>query len=81
MRFPILKKINMKNTSYIGISLISLIFGIIFIPRIIDRVRNKEIVESDRLNINERDPGKLVYIEQYEGKKKVPDFKFINQEI
>ncbi len=70
----------MKNKSYIGISLIILIFGIIFIPRIIDRVRNNDIVESDRLNLKEKEPGKLVYIEQYEGKKKVPDFKFINQD-
>ena len=70
----------MKNSSYIGISLIILIFGIIFIPRIIDRVQNREIVESDRLNVKDKEPGKLVYIEQYEGKKKVPDFKFINQD-
>lgn len=70
----------MKNSSYIGISLIILIFGIIFIPRIIDRVQNQEIVESDRLNVKGKEAGKLVYIEQYEGKKKVPDFKFINQD-
>lgn len=70
----------MKNSSYIGISLIILIFGIIFIPRIIDRIQNKEIVESDRLNINQNDPEELVYIEQYEGNKKVPDFSFINQD-
>lgn len=70
----------MKNSSYIGISLIILIFGIIFIPRIIDRVQNKDVVESDRLNVKEKDPEKLVYIEQYEGKKKVPPFEFINQD-
>ena len=70
----------MKNSSYIGISLIILIFGIIFIPRIIDRVQNKDVVESDRLNVKEKNPEKLVYIEQYEGKKKVPPFEFINQD-
>lgn len=70
----------MKNSSYIGISLIILIFGIIFIPRIIDKVQNKEIVESDRLNVKGKTSEKLVYIEQYEGKKKVPDFSFVNQD-
>lgn len=73
----------MKNSSYIGISLIILIFGIIFIPRIIDKVRNKEVVEADRLNVRgvkAKNPEKLVYIEQYGSNKKVPDFEFINQE-
>jgi len=70
----------MKNSSYIGISLIILIFGIIFIPRIIDRVKNKEVVESDRLNVKGKTSEKLVYIEQYEGNKKVPAFEFINQD-
>lgn len=73
----------MKNKSYIGISLIILIFGIIFIPRIIDKVQNNEIVESDRLNVKDRsktkDPQKMVYIEQYGEKKRVPDFSFVNQ--
>ena len=39
-----------KKYSYIGITLIILIFGIIFIPKIIDRVQDNEIVEADRLN-------------------------------
>ncbi len=70
----------MKNSSYIGISLIILIFGIIFIPRIIERVQNRDVVESDRLNVGENDPEELVYIDQYEGNKKVPDFSFVNQD-
>ena len=43
----------MNNKSYIGISLIILIFGIIFIPKIIDRISNDEVVKNDRLNIGE----------------------------
>src|SRR5690606_28412901 len=70
----------MRNSSYIGISLISLFNSIILIPRIIDRVKNKEGVDSDRLNVRERTSEKLVYIEQYEGNKKVPPFEFINQD-
>lgn len=71
----------MKNTSYIGISFIILIFGIIFIPKIIDRISNDEVVENDRLNIQKppSNTGELSYIELYGENKKVPDFKFINQ--
>jgi protein SCO1 len=40
----------MKNKSYIGISFIILVFGIIFIPRIIDRIKNDDVTKIDRLN-------------------------------
>ena len=42
----------MKNKSYIGISFIILVFGIIFIPRIIERIKNDDVTKMDRLNIN-----------------------------
>lgn len=72
----------MKNTSYIGISLIILIFGIIFIPKIVDRISNDEIVENDRLNIGKvpTTSKELSYIELYGENKKVPDFQFVNQD-
>ncbi|MCM4158367.1 SCO family protein [Antarcticibacterium flavum] len=72
----------MKNTSYIGISLVILIFGIIFIPKIVDRVSNNDVVKSDRLNVNKATPrpDEMLYIEQYGEKKKVPEFSFVNQE-
>jgi protein SCO1/2 len=41
----------MKNKSYIGISLIILVFGIIIVPKIVDRVQNNDIVRGDRLNV------------------------------
>ena len=41
----------MKNKSYIGTAFISLVFGIYAIPRIIDRVKNNDVVKGDRLNI------------------------------
>jgi protein SCO1/2 len=41
----------MKNKSYIGISFIVLLFGIIFIPKIIDRVKNNDVIQNDRLNV------------------------------
>ena len=40
----------MKNKSYIGISLIILVFGIIFIPRIVNRVKNGSVVQNDRMS-------------------------------
>jgi protein SCO1/2 len=41
----------MKNKSYIGISLIILVFGIIIVPKIVERVKNNDIVKGDRLNV------------------------------
>ena len=72
----------MKNKSYIGISLIILIFGIIFIPKIIERISNGSVVDADRLNINKEtaETPDLVYITQYGERKKVPEFKFVNQD-
>ena len=40
----------MKNKSYIGISFIILVFGIIFIPRIIDRIQNGSTLDKNRLH-------------------------------
>ncbi|RKS00764.1 MULTISPECIES: SCO family protein [unclassified Flavobacterium] len=40
----------MKNKSYIGLSFIILVFGIIFIPKIINRVKNGTVVQGDRID-------------------------------
>jgi len=42
----------MKNKSYIGISFIILIFGIIFIPKIIDRIKDGSVVKNDRMSLS-----------------------------
>lgn len=44
----------MKNKSYIGISLVILIFGIVFVPKIVERLKNNDVVKSDRLNVQTR---------------------------
>lgn len=65
------------NYSYIGISFIILLFGIIFIPKIINRISNKEIVDQDRHNlerVGDRNPSDLVTI------GRVPSFNLINQD-
>lgn len=40
----------MKNKSYIGISLVILVFGIIFVPKIVGRFKNDNIVKGERLD-------------------------------
>ena len=70
---------NKSKYHYIWISLIILIFGIIFIPRIVDRFKEGTVVENDRMNVT--DPAdKLAYIIRNDEKRKVPPFAFINQD-
>ena len=67
----------MKNKSYIGISFIILVFGIIFIPRIIKRINQEEVTKIDRLNIpgsKETSEDLLVSI------GKAPKFSLTNQD-
>ncbi len=40
----------LKNKSYIGISLIILLFGIYAVPKIIDRIQNGAVVKGERLD-------------------------------
>ena len=74
---------NKTNYSYVGIAFIILVFGIIFIPRIIDRISNETIVEGgDRLHKKTAKPTKsdLAFLEINGEAKKVPSFSFTNQE-
>lgn len=74
----------MKNYSYIGIFLVILIFGIIVVPEIMERVSDREMVTSNRSdNENNRkrvSDATLPYIMINGEKKKIPDFEFVNQE-
>lgn len=45
----------MKNKSYIGTAFIILVFGILVVPKIVDRVKNDDIVKNDRLSKTESD--------------------------
>ncbi|MGJ8591099.1 MAG: SCO family protein [Aquaticitalea sp.] len=69
--------------SYVGVALIILVFGIIFVPRIVDRMTNNSVVENDRLNISSDNESKsasdLVYLEINGEPKKVPAFSFKDQ--
>jgi len=75
---------NKTNYSYIGMAFIILVFGIIFIPRIVDRIKNGDISRNDRMSQgqdnNFKDVSALSFIEINGDPKKVPAFSFINQE-
>jgi protein SCO1/2 len=53
-----------KNKSYIGISLVILIFGIYAVPKIVSRIKGDEVVKGDRLdNVNANgETAKLILI-------------------
>ncbi|MBD3891688.1 SCO family protein [Olleya marilimosa] len=77
------------NYSYVGISFIILLFGIIFIPKIIDRVSNKDINRTDESRSkgvivnsksNTADKSDVGYLVINEERKKVPEFSFTNQD-
>ena len=68
-----------KKYTYIWVSLIVLIFGIIVIPRIVDRIKSGTVVENDRMNT--ATAGKaLNYITLNGKKRKVPSFQLLNQD-
>lgn len=70
----------MKNKyTYVWVSLVILVFGIIFVPRIVDRVKSGTMVDSDRMNIKNNN-GQLAYIVLDGKKRKVPSFAFMDQD-
>ena len=66
----------MKKYSYIGISFIVLIFGIIVFPKIMDRIENQSINDTKRLSISD----KPSFIKLDGENRKVEDFLFLNQD-
>jgi protein SCO1/2 len=71
------------NYSYVGIALIILVFGIIFIPRIVDRITSDDVTreESRSKNVSTQvsDQTKLAFLNINGEPKKVPEFSFTNQ--
>ena len=67
----------MKKGSTIGLIIVLLIFGYLFIPKIIGRISDNSIISSNRsvkLGYNALD-----FIRLNGEAKKVPDFLFLNQ--
>lgn len=72
------------NYSYIGIAFIVLIFGIIFVPRIAERISNNDISRQESRSDQKRETPKkssdLVFIPNNGENRKVPNFAFANQD-
>jgi protein SCO1/2 len=76
---------NKINYSYVGIAFIILVFGIIFIPKIIERVSNDDITREESRSNDVSLPPKsqssdLMFLEINGERKKVPTFSFVNQD-
>jgi len=70
------------NYSYIGIAFIILVFGIIFIPKIIDRISNNDITREESRTDQVKDnpfASDLEYLIINGERKRVPDFSFTDQ--
>ncbi|MFD0796475.1 SCO family protein [Maribacter chungangensis] len=68
-----------KKYTYVWVSLIVLIFGIIVVPIIVDRLKSGTIVDMDRMDTVPQEKG-LSYVLLNDVKRKVPSFQFINQD-
>tara|TARA_B100000780_G_scaffold103486_1_gene72386 strand:+ start:2939 stop:3634 length:696 start_codon:yes stop_codon:yes gene_type:complete len=66
----------MSKLKYVGLFLVVLIFSILFIPKILNRITNKTIVQSSR----SQSAIPLSYIFLNGEPKKVPEFTFLNQD-
>ncbi|WP_417443009.1 SCO family protein [Joostella sp.] len=65
----------MKNKSYIVVGFVVLVFGIIFIPKIIERIQNGTVVDTDRHAIGEKKMEASDLLKMGE----VPSFEFVDQ--
>lgn len=68
-----------RKYGYIVVSLVILIFGIIFIPRIVDRLKKGNRVVNDRMSSSTLSQD-LQFIVNNGVKRKVPEFRFLNQD-
>ena len=73
----------MSDKKNILIIILIVAFGLVFVPRIIDRVNNDDISRSESRSLKfdnfEKNIQPLPYLLLNNERKKVPDFKFINQ--
>ena len=71
------------NKRNILIGIVIIVFGLVFVPRVIDRVKNNDISRSEsrslKLDNFEKNIESLPYLLINNERKMVPDFKFINQ--
>ncbi len=65
--------------TYVWVSFVILVFGIIFIPRIINSVQNDSVVVNDRMSVKDNTDA-LSYLIIDGKKRRVPQFAFVNQD-
>ncbi|UII80849.1 SCO family protein [Flagellimonas sp. CMM7] len=70
---------NKKKYTYVWVSLIILVFGIIFIPKIVNRLKSDSVVQKDRMSVRSLQKG-VGFIINNGQKRKVPAFSFLNQD-
>ncbi|MFD2552058.1 SCO family protein [Bizionia sediminis] len=75
------------NYSYVGISFVILVFGIWFVPRIVNRITQDDTVRNasrseqvSTLDFSKGEASDLVYLNINGEPKKVPEFSFTNQD-
>ncbi|TYB78391.1 SCO family protein [Bizionia myxarmorum] len=78
---------NKSNYSYIGIAFVILVFGIWFVPRIVDRFTQGDTVRNDnrseqitKSDYSKKEKSDLMFININGVPKKVPPFSFTNQD-
>ena len=73
----------MNSKKNIIIIILILAFGLVFVPRIIDRVKNDDVSRSESRSLKfdnfEKNIEPVAYLLVNKQRKKVPDFRFINQ--
>ena len=73
----------MINKRNVLIIILLIVFGLVFVPRIIDRVKNNDISRSEsrslKLDNFEKNIKPLPYLLMNNERKKVPEFNFVNQ--
>lgn len=73
----------MMNKRNILIGIVIIVFGLVFVPKVIDRVKNSDISRSEsrslKLDNFEKNIKPLPYLLMNNERKKVPEFNFVNQ--
>jgi len=70
------------NYSYVSIAFIILVFGIIFVPKIVDRIKNDDITREESRSDQVKDNSSatdLQYLIINGERKRVPEFSFTDQ--
>ena len=73
----------MINKRNILIIILLIVFGLVFVPKVVDRVKNNDISRSEsrslKLDNFEKNIKPLPYLLMNNERKKVPEFNFVNQ--